>query len=199
MLGNNMFAYCGNNPVVRADTEGTFFFTVLGAAIGAVVGAADAWMMGGNTEDLIKGAKAGAWAGGIAGAGVDVGVLVVASGGTMGLALGIAAGAGALGGAVGTGVSTDWHAEPIDYFGSALLGAGLNMVSFGTAPIYGQVIKGTVSQMIDGIILVSGATVTDLIENVVYSTIIAEASVWIYRVITENGKHKQEKRVIVYE
>jgi hypothetical protein len=100
---------------------------------------------------------------------------------------------------VGTGVSTDWQAETIDYFGSALLGAGLNMVSFGTAPIYGQVLKGTVSQMIDGIILVSGATVTDLIENVVYSTIIAEASVWIYRVITENGKHKQEKSVVAYE
>jgi hypothetical protein len=194
-----MFAYCGNNPVIRADAEGTFFFTVLGAAIGAVVGAVDAWMMGGDTEDIIKGAEAGAWSGGIAGAGVDVGVLVVASGGTMGLALGIAAGAGALGGAVGTGVSTDWQAEPIDYFGSALLGAGLNMVSFGTAPIYGQVLKGTVSQMIDGIILVSGATVTDLIENVVYSTIIAEASVWIYRVITENGKHKQEKSVVAYE
>ena len=199
VLGNNMFAYCGNNPISRIDTKGTFFFTVIGAVIGAVVGAVDAWMMGGDTEEIIKGAEAGAWSGGIAGAGVDVGVLIVASGGSMGVALGIAAGTGALGGVVGTGISTDWQAEPTEYVGAALLGAGLNMVSFGTAPINGQIMKGTVPQMIDGIIQVSGAKCTDLFENAMYGTIIAEASVWIYRVMSGKRDSNQERSVTPYE
>ena len=35
--GNNMFAYCGNNPVSREDDGGDFWHIVAGAAIGAVV------------------------------------------------------------------------------------------------------------------------------------------------------------------
>ena len=38
ILGNNMFAYCGNNPVVRTDSEGEFWVAI-GAAIGAIIGA----------------------------------------------------------------------------------------------------------------------------------------------------------------
>lgn len=33
-VGNNMFAYCGNNPILREDTSGTFW---LSAVVGAVV------------------------------------------------------------------------------------------------------------------------------------------------------------------
>ena len=37
--GNNMFAYCGNNPVARKDDGGDFWLNVLiGAAVGAVAG-----------------------------------------------------------------------------------------------------------------------------------------------------------------
>ncbi len=39
LLGNNMFAYCGNNPVSRADTGGEFWNFVVGAVVGAVIGA----------------------------------------------------------------------------------------------------------------------------------------------------------------
>jgi len=35
--GNNMFAYCGNNPVARADEGGEFWNVVTGAIIGAVI------------------------------------------------------------------------------------------------------------------------------------------------------------------
>ena len=178
-----MFAYCNNNPVIRADTEGTLFFTVLGAAIGAVVGAADAWMMGKSTEEIAKSAKAGAWAGGIAGAGVDIGILIVSSGGTMGLALGVVAISGAAGSIVGTGISSDWEARPDEYFGTAILGAGLNMVSFGTAPLNGQILKGTIPQMIDSIFYVCGRSNIALLENAAIGTMVAEASVWIYRAI----------------
>ena len=38
VLGHNMYAYCGNNPVVRADDEGDFWNLVIGAAVGAVIG-----------------------------------------------------------------------------------------------------------------------------------------------------------------
>ena len=34
----NLFAYCGNNPVIRADSEGTFWHIVGGAVLGAVAG-----------------------------------------------------------------------------------------------------------------------------------------------------------------
>ncbi|MBE6638904.1 MAG: RHS repeat-associated core domain-containing protein [Ruminococcaceae bacterium] len=36
----NLFAYCDNNPIVRADDEGDFWNVVIGAAIGSIVGAA---------------------------------------------------------------------------------------------------------------------------------------------------------------
>ena len=38
-LGYNAFAYCGNNPIISADTQGRFWHIVIGAAIGAVVNA----------------------------------------------------------------------------------------------------------------------------------------------------------------
>lgn len=41
LLGNNMFAYCNNNPVILSDPLGEFgWFTIANAVIGAVVGAA---------------------------------------------------------------------------------------------------------------------------------------------------------------
>lgn len=40
LTGNNMFAYCGNNPVSREDDGGDFWNIVIGAAVGAVVSAA---------------------------------------------------------------------------------------------------------------------------------------------------------------
>lgn len=37
LIGNNMFAYCGNNPVSRQDDGGEFWNIVIGAGVGAVV------------------------------------------------------------------------------------------------------------------------------------------------------------------
>ena len=37
LTGNNMFAYCGNNPVSRKDDGGEFWNIVIGAAVGAIV------------------------------------------------------------------------------------------------------------------------------------------------------------------
>ena len=38
ILGANMFVYCGNNPVLRADTEGTAWWIPVTAVVGGVVG-----------------------------------------------------------------------------------------------------------------------------------------------------------------
>ena len=39
IIGHNAYAYCGNNPVSREDTEGEFWNILIGAAIGAIAGA----------------------------------------------------------------------------------------------------------------------------------------------------------------
>ena len=39
VLGHNAFAYCGDNPIARVDTEGEFWHILAGAVIGAVIGA----------------------------------------------------------------------------------------------------------------------------------------------------------------
>ena len=59
MLGNNMFAYCNNNPVVHKDTQGTAVETVwdlmsLCASIAEVcVNPGDAWAWVGLVGDVI--------------------------------------------------------------------------------------------------------------------------------------------------
>ena len=50
VLGGNMWAYCGNNPVNRYDIDGDFWHIVIGAAVGAVVGFASSVV-----SDLLSG------------------------------------------------------------------------------------------------------------------------------------------------
>ena len=40
LLGNNMFAYCNNNPVIRADSGGEFWHIVAGAVVGGLISGA---------------------------------------------------------------------------------------------------------------------------------------------------------------
>lgn len=77
LLGDNMFAYCYNNPVVMSDKTGNLPFFAITAAIGAVVGA----IVGGVTA---------AKSGGNVGKGVATGAL---TGALIGAAAGMAAGA----------------------------------------------------------------------------------------------------------
>ena len=52
VIGHNSFAYCGNNPIVRIDSEGTLFFTLLCAAVGVVlVTAVSCGIIGGIEEE----------------------------------------------------------------------------------------------------------------------------------------------------
>ncbi|MBE6960435.1 MAG: RHS repeat-associated core domain-containing protein [Ruminococcaceae bacterium] len=69
-----LFAYCGNNPVSRADSNGHFWHLVVGGVIGGIIGAISIAASGGDIVDVLIGAAAGA-AGGVltaSGAGVVV-------------------------------------------------------------------------------------------------------------------------------
>ena len=67
----NLFAYCGNNPITRADENGHFWNTIIGAVAGALVGGITAAIMG---TDIKAGVVSGAINGAITGAMVDIAV-----------------------------------------------------------------------------------------------------------------------------
>ena len=91
--GLNLYAYCGNNPVMGYDPEGTFVSTILGAIVGAFWGGINAMV---NGQDIGAGIAIGAAVGALTGLAVDIGV---ATGGVGGLL--IATGAALIIGAAG--------------------------------------------------------------------------------------------------
>ena len=99
VISYNLFAYCSNNPVTRADNNGEFWNIVIGAVVGAVVSAVttaiDSYVTTGSVDWTSVGISAavGAVSGGIAATGL--GPLVQA---------GISAGASAFG-----SIATDVH------------------------------------------------------------------------------------------
>ena len=136
VLGGNMFAYCGNNPVNRIDTDGDFFNTIIGGLIGGIVGGITASIQG---ESFWEGAASGAVSGAISGAAVDVGLLAAGAAvatcgaGAVLIGVGIAAVGGALGGVAGVGVSAALGKEvtAVDYVTAAAIGGIFNVVSYG--------------------------------------------------------------------
>ena len=89
--GNNMFAYCGNNPVSRSDDGGEFWNVVIGAIVGgtisAVTTAVQTYQQNGEVnlaKTIISGAV-GAIGGGIAATGLSA---LVQAGYTMAAAAG---------------------------------------------------------------------------------------------------------------
>ena len=186
MLGHNMFTYCGNNPVNYCDSSGRFFFTLLGAMIGAAAGYIDAFIAG---EDPIKGAIAGGVSGAIAGAGVDIGaaITIFSGGAAIGWGAAVAIGLGAFGGFVGAGISNDWKFKKdgeslaLQYMGATLIGGMANAISFGLGPINGEIAKGTVSQIVWSI---GYEGMKDFTYNLVTGGIISWFSTFTNRIIS---------------
>ena len=186
MLGHNMFTYCGNNPVNYCDSSGRFFFTLLGAMIGAAAGYIDAYIAG---EDPIKGAIAGGVSGAIAGAGVDIGVAITifSGGAAIGWGFAAAVGLGAAGAAIGTAISNDWKMKKdgeslaLQYMESALIGGMANAISFGLGPINGEIAKGTISQIVRSI---GYEGMKDFTYNLVTGGIISWFSTFTNRIIS---------------
>ena len=84
-LGNNMFAYCLNNPVKYGDTDGKFVNTVIGALVGGIT-ALVSNEKNVTATDILVGVATGAIAGAtvdaaIATAGTAVPILIAAVGG----------------------------------------------------------------------------------------------------------------------
>ena len=83
VLGCNLFAYCGNNPIINHDPNGHFFFgALIGGIIGGAAGALSASLKG-------KSIKAGFLTGAASGAAIGLVCDVVATGG-MSAAVGVA-------------------------------------------------------------------------------------------------------------
>ena len=77
VISCNMFLYCSNNPIIFGDSSGEFFFSLLGACIGAVASGIDALVKGMDDDEVIEQMKEGAKIGAVAGAGFDVAIVVV--------------------------------------------------------------------------------------------------------------------------
>jgi RHS repeat-associated protein len=74
----NLFAYCGNNPVVRKDDGGEFWHLIVGAIIGGLIGAASAVASGQDLTGII-GTLAGIAGGVLAASGAGVIVQAIGS------------------------------------------------------------------------------------------------------------------------
>lgn len=68
----NLFVYCGNSPVSRADVGGEFWHIIVGAVIGGIVGGISAALSGGDTADILIGIGAGLLGGALTASGVGV-------------------------------------------------------------------------------------------------------------------------------
>ncbi|MBE6039157.1 MAG: hypothetical protein E7218_08195 [Anaerofustis stercorihominis] len=166
---------------MNTDKSGNFFFTILGAVIGGIMGAVDAISAG---TSVIEGAINGAKSGGISGAGVDIAIVAVATGGAS-LSTGalIAGGFGALGSVVGVRSSYGEDASMIDYAASAIVGSMANMISFGTGPINGEIAKGALKDVVKELVQTG---MDFLVENVVSGGIISFFTTMTIRATTNN-------------
>ena len=79
-IASNMFAYCGNNPIIRSDDDGQFWHIIVGAVIGATVGAISAAIQGKGTAGILAGAVLGAASGALAASGAGVVAQTIGSG-----------------------------------------------------------------------------------------------------------------------
>ena len=70
LTGNNMFAYCGNNPVAREDDGGEFWNYVIGGIVGAIAGGVIAALNGEDAAGIAIGAVAGLASGLVAASGL---------------------------------------------------------------------------------------------------------------------------------
>ena len=86
IIGHNAYAYCGNNPVSREDTEGEFWNLVIGGVVGAIVGGVSAAINSIQTTGEINigsvliGAGVGAIGGVVGATGLSAGVQAAISG-----------------------------------------------------------------------------------------------------------------------
>ena len=134
--GLNLFAYCGNNPVMNVDPNGKFFFTILsifaslamGALIGGIAGGIAAVSTG---QNFWAGFAGGAVSGLISTIGMGIALVTGGIGGLV-----IAGGAGFVAGFSGNiiqqGISNGWNDIDLSSaINSGIISAVVNVVTFG--------------------------------------------------------------------
>ena len=99
MLGFNLYAYCGNNPVKNLDSEGKFLCTAIGALVGGICGAVSALVSGKKGREVLASAVNGAISGAVSGLASDI---ILVTGGSAAVVIGAYAIAGAVGSAAGS-------------------------------------------------------------------------------------------------
>ena len=142
VLGHNAYAYCGNNPIVREDTQGNLWGLIaaaVGAVTGAVVGAVTGAVTGAITalasgsdfgETVVAGIASGAAAGAITGAAVGLASDVV----SVGIAATIVIGGGVLSGVASELVDakiSKRHSTVADFVISGLIGGVGSLIGYG--------------------------------------------------------------------
>ena len=126
VLGGNMWAYCGNSPVVRYEVQGEFWNIIIGAAAGAIISGAISAISQGieNGWDNINwgsvgvAAATGAISGGLAATGIGVAGQTIANGVI-----------GAVSAGVDTYVSSGGKATASEYLVNIAVGGALGAVS----------------------------------------------------------------------
>lgn len=84
-------------------------------------------------------------------------------------------------GVVGTGISTDWTADPIEYAAAGMVSGMMNILSFGLAPINGEIVKGSIGFIVKQLI-VEGTK--DIAINAVMRAIVTAGTILITDKIT---------------
>ena len=133
LTDKNLYAYCDNNPISRADRDGQFWNVVIGAAAGAVVGGVMAAITG---SDITTGVLSGAVSGALSGLGLGGAALVKST-----LLRGVfCVSGGLLGGLAGSWIDQKRNTGKVDIgtlICDALYGAMGGLVSFGIGSIGG--------------------------------------------------------------
>ena len=136
IVGNNMYAYCGNNPTTRDDDGGKFWNLVIGAVAGAAIG-----FIGSVASDLISGKSFSEVDWGKAGISAAIGAvsgLVAATGLGAVAQAGVSAGLSAADNAIGqirdNGGTKGLKFDYLDCLGSAVIG--------GASSAFGSLIGG---------------------------------------------------------
>ena len=70
VLGFNMYAYCGNNPVSREDNGGDFWNVIIGAVVGGAISAISTAISGGSGNEIFLSAACGVVSGAFAASGL---------------------------------------------------------------------------------------------------------------------------------